>query len=262
VLGGKILGQGKLDGRVALITGGGSGVGRAVALLFSREGARVTVVDLNRNGGETTVKMIKEVGGEALFAEADISRSSQVEKAVKTSILHYGKLDVLVNNAGIDVGGSVIELTEEAWDKVIDVNLKGVFLCSKYALAEMLKVGGGAVINIASVLGLVGSNGEAAYCASKGGIVALTKAMAIDLAKHNVRVNCICPGSVLTPMFEKFMASTGDYEGALARNAEKIPLGRAARPEEIARLALFLASDESSYATGSILTIDGGWTAR
>ena len=254
--------QRKLDGKVAMITGGGSGLGRAIAQLFSKEGAHVVVVDVDRNGGETTVKMLKEVGGNALFAEADVSKSSEVEEVVRVAVRRYGKIDVLVNNAGIFLGGSVVEASEEAWDKVIGVNLKGVFLCSKYVLPEMFRAGGGVIVNIASVLGLVGSEGEAAYCASKGGVVALTKAMALDFARRNIRVNCVCPGSILTPLLETFFVNTGDYEGALARNSAKIPIGRVAKPEEIASLALYLASDESSYVTGSVFPVDGGWTAR
>jgi NAD(P)-dependent dehydrogenase (short-subunit alcohol dehydrogenase family) len=253
--------NGRLGGKVALITGGGSGLGRAISILFAKEEARVAVVDIDRVGGEGTVKMIKDFGGDALLIEADVSRSSDVEKAVKIVVQSYGRLDVLVNNAGISSRGSVTELSEGAWNRVIDVNLKGVFLCSKYAIPEMLRVGGGVVINIASVLGLVGGSGEAAYCTSKGGVVALTRAMALDFARQNIRVNCICPGSISTPMFDRVMATTGDYEGALARNSEKIPLRRIAKPEEIASMALYLASDESSYATGSIFTVDGGWTA-
>jgi NAD(P)-dependent dehydrogenase (short-subunit alcohol dehydrogenase family) len=255
------LGKGRLDGKVAMVTGGGKGIGRAIALLFAQEGARVAVVN-RKGGGETTAKMINDKGGDALSAEADVSKASEVEEAVRVAVQHFGKIDILVNNAGIFLGGSVTEFSEDNWDKIIDINLKGVFLCSKYVVVEMLKTGGGVVINISSILGLVGAEGEAAYCASKGGVVAFTKAMALDLARRNVRVNCICPGSVLTPLLDEFLVGTGDYEGALAREDAKIPIGRVAKPEEIAHMALYLASDESSYVTGAIMTIDGGWTAR
>ena len=180
---------------------------------------------------------------------------------MKATVDKYEGLHILCNNAGVESVGSVIDVTEENWDKVIDINLKGVFLCSKYGIPKIIECGGGVVINIASVLGLIGSKGEAAYCTSKGGIISLTRAMAFDFASKNVRVNCICPGSVLTPTFKRVMAASGDYERSFARNLEKIPLRRIAEPEEIAQAALFLASDKSSYITGSTLVIDGGWTS-
>jgi NAD(P)-dependent dehydrogenase (short-subunit alcohol dehydrogenase family) len=250
-----------LAGKVAVITGGGSGLGRAIASLFSSEGARVAVIDVDRSLGEEAVRAIRDLGGDALFAEAGVSKASDVERAMKTVVQRYGRLDILVNNAGITSKGSVVELSEETWDRVIGVNLKGVFLCSKYGIAEMVRTGQGAVVNIASVLGLVGNSSEAAYCASKGGVIALTRAMALDFARFNVRVNCVCPGSILTPMFERLMTDAPDREEALRRNAEKIPMGRVAKPEEVAKMVLYLASDDSSYVTGSVLTIDGGWTA-
>jgi NAD(P)-dependent dehydrogenase (short-subunit alcohol dehydrogenase family) len=255
------LAGGRLAGKVAAITGGGSGLGLAIASLFSSEGARVAVIDVDRGLGGEAVKTIRRRGGEAMFAEASVSKSSDVEKAIKSVVQRYGRLDILVNNAGVASKGSVVDLTEEAWDKVIAVNLKGVFLCSRYGVAEMAKTGQGVVVNIGSVLGLVGSAGEAAYCASKGGVIALTRAMALDFARLNIRVNCVCPGSILTPMFERLMTGAPNNEEALKRNAERIPMGRVAKPEEVAGMVLYLASDESSYATGSIMTIDGGWTA-
>jgi NAD(P)-dependent dehydrogenase (short-subunit alcohol dehydrogenase family) len=255
------LAKGRLAGKVAAITGGGSGLGRAIAFLFSSEGAKIAVVDVDRGLGGEAVRRIRDIGGDALFAEASVSRAADVEKAMKAVVQRYGRLDILVNNAGITSKGSVVELSEEAWDGVIGVNLKGVFLCSKYGVAEMVRARQGVVVNVASVLGLVGNSGEAAYCASKGGVIALTRAMALDFARFNIRVNCVCPGSILTPMFEQLMTNAPDRQEALRRNAEKIPMGRVAKPEEVAKMVLYLASDDASYVTGSVLTIDGGWTA-
>jgi NAD(P)-dependent dehydrogenase (short-subunit alcohol dehydrogenase family) len=253
---------GRLAGKVAAVTGGGSGLGKAIAMLFSSQGARVAILDFDRGAGEEAAKSIAENGGDALFVEANVSKSSEVVEAFRSVAQHYGRLDILVNNAGISSAGTVLELTEEAWDRVVGVNLKGVYLCSKFGTVEMLKTGGGAIVNIASVLGLVGSEGEAAYCASKGGVIALTRAMALDFAPSNIRVNCVCPGSIMTPMFERIMGDSKNRQDALKRNAGKIPLGRVATPEEVARMVLYLASDESSYSTGSVLPVDGGWTAR
>lgn len=251
----------ELDGKVALITGAGSGIGRAIAVLFAKEGAEVGVADISDNDGKQTVAEIKKKGGGAVFVHGDVSKSDSVKKMVEVTFKEFGKLTVLVNNAGIESVGSVAELTEEAWDKVIDVNLKGTFLCSKYSVPKIIQSGGGVIINIASVLGLIGSKGESAYCASKGGIIALTRAMAMDFAPRGIRVNCICPGSVLTPTFERVMTAAGDYKSSFKRNLEKIPLKRVAEPDEIAQVALYLASDMSSYMTGSALVIDGGWSA-
>lgn len=250
----------ELDDKVALITGAGSGIGRAIAVLFSKEGAKVAVVDINEEDGRETVGLIKKEGGDALFIRGDVSGAASVKKAVENVVEKYGKLHVLVNNAGIECTGSVTELSEESWDRVISINLKGTFLCSKYCAPRIAQSGGGTIINVASVLGLIGSKGEAAYCASKGGIISLTRAMALDFAGEGIRVNCICPGSVLTPTFKRVMTANGAYESSFAKNLEKIPLRRVAEPNEIAHAALYLASNESSYMTGSALVIDGGWS--
>ncbi|RLG40077.1 MAG: short-chain dehydrogenase [Thermoproteota archaeon] len=249
----------RLEGKVAIITGAGSGIGRATALLFAEEGAKVVICDIAESGAEVC-KEITERGGEAIFIKVDVSKAKDVAYLIEKTIERYGRLDVLVNNAGIPSSGTVLDITEAEWDRVLDVNLKGAFLCSKYAIPEMMKGGGGVIVNVASVLGLVGGKGEAAYCASKGGLIALTKALALDFAEYKIRVNCICPGSVETPMRQRIMASKAPEE---RRAAElKIPIKRVARPEEIARAILFLASDESSYMTGSTLVVDGGWTAQ
>ncbi len=248
----------ELKDKVALITGAGSGIGRAIATLFAKEGAKVVVVDLNEEKGGETVKLIERNGGNATFVKADVSRSSDAKNAASAAIGKYGKLDILCNNAGIPSFGSVVETKEEDWDRVIDINLKSVYLFSKHAVPKILEnEEGGVIINIASVLGLVGSKGEAAYCASKGGIISLTRAMALDFAPQ-IRVNCICPGSVLTPMHERVMRSRGLKPG----EASNVPLKKVVKPEEVAYAALYLASDKASCVTGSCLVIDGGWTAE
>jgi len=252
--------QRSLDGEVAIVTGAGSGIGRAIATLLAEEGARVAVVDVSESDGKETVELLRKRGGDAVFIQGDISNSATVKRIVETTVKKYERVDILCNNAGVESMGSILEITEENWDKVMSINLKGVFLCSKHSVPKMVENGGGVIINIASVLGLIGSKGEAAYCASKGGIISLTRAMALDFAPHNIRVNCICPGSVLTPTFKRVMTSLGDYEAAFQRNLDKIPLKRIAEPAEIAYAALYLASEKASYITGSVLVIDGGWS--
>jgi NAD(P)-dependent dehydrogenase (short-subunit alcohol dehydrogenase family) len=251
----------KLKGKVAIITGAGSGIGRATALLFAREGAKVVVADLVAATGEETVAEIKANGGEAIPVQVDVSKAEQVERMVQRTVEIFGRLDILFNNAGLTLPAMVTETSEEVWQKSIDVNLKGVMLGCKYAIPEMQKAGGGAIINTASMLGLVASPRQAPYCAAKGGVVLLTKQIAIDYARDNIRVNCICPSEVDTPMHRQFIAASPDPEATKKRLLERIPLNRVARPEEIAAAALFLASDDSSYVTGVALPVDGGLTA-
>lgn len=245
-----IVGDGmRLTDKVVIITGAGSGIGRVTAIRFAEEGAKVVVVDVVRHTGEETVKMIKTKGGEATFAEGNVSNPAEVRKVFKETIDKYGKLQILFNNAGISLNeGTVVENHERNWDKIIRTNLKGVFLCSKYAVPEMQKTGGGVIINMGSILGTVGEAKSPAYCASKAGVVNLTRVMAIDFAP-SIRVNCICPGHITTKR------KTPPYLIPL------IPLGRGGKPEEVASVALFLASDESSYMTGSVIVVDGGRTA-
>jgi len=249
--------MGKLDQKVALITGAGSGIGRASALLFAREGARVVAADLNRAGAETTAREIGEAGGSALAIEVDVSRADSVRAMMDATGERFGRLDVLFNNAGI--GGPLAvfaDYSEADFERVVAVNLKGVFLGMKFGIPALLRSGGGSVINTASVAGLIGTRGYAGYSASKGGVIQLTKVAALEYAKQNVRVNCICPGGVDTPILAMVPAA---FRPAIARTN---PMERLAQPEEIAHMALFLASDESSFATGGVFVVDGGSTAQ
>jgi len=255
----------KLNGKVALITGGSSGIGRATAILFAEEGAKVVVTaDQNVNGGEETVKIIKVAGGEAIFVIADVSKATDVQRMVRTTEDTYGRLDILFNNAGIWEQRTLLaDLSEEDWDRTIDVNLKGVFLGMKYAIPEMLKRGGGVIVNTASENSFAADLTIADYCASKGGVLMLTKAAALEYARQNIRVNCVCPGGTVTLMVERAAEKAGQpLESYIAQWVQNVPLGRWAQPEEIAKAVLFLASDDSSYITGTSLLIDGGSLAK
>jgi len=247
----------KLKDKVAIVTGGGSGIGREIALLFAGEGARLSVADYVAETGEDTVRRIREGGGEAIFIKADVSQAIDAERVVRQTVEKYGKLDILCNNAGI-LGrvASVGEAAEENWDRVITVNLKSVFLCSKYAVGEMMKGGGGVIINSSSTMGLVGLPGNTAYSASKGGVIQFTKTMALEYASSNIRVNCVCAGWIDTPMNEIL------DEKILRWTVRETPMGRLGKPEEVAQAALYLASDESSFVTGTALVVDGGWLAK
>lgn len=252
----------RLAGKVAIITGAGAGIGRASALFFAKEGAEVVVADCDPEKGAKTVRLIKENGGVAIFVQVDVSKAANVKNMVKTTVETYGKLDILINNAGIYAQADVVGATEEEWDRILDVNLKGVFLCSKYSIPEMIKGGGGSIVNIGSEAGIVGIKNQVAYNVSKSGVIALTKSMAIDFAAHNIRVNCVCPGTTETPLVEAALERAPDPAAARRAVEEVRPANRLGRPEEIAAGILYLASDESPYATGSILSIDGGYTAQ
>lgn len=252
----------RLAGKVAIITGAGSGIGRASAIMFAKEGASVVVADLDREKGMETVSLIKKGGGEARFVPVDVSNAADVEKMVRVTVDAYGKLDVLVNNAGIYVQANVVETREDDWDRILDVNLKGVFLCSKYCIPEMIKGGGGTIVNVGSEAGIVGIKNQVAYNVSKSGVISLTKSAAIDFAADNVRVNCVCPGTTETPLVKAALNGTPEPEKARRELEAVRPANRLGRPEEIAAGILYLASDESLYATGSILSIDGGYTAQ
>ncbi|MFC2000755.1 SDR family NAD(P)-dependent oxidoreductase [Chloroflexota bacterium] len=249
--------MGKLDGKVALITGAGSGMGQATALLFAMEGARVAVADCAPRGGQETVSMLKGVGGEAVFIETDVSSSADVKRMVATTVDMYGRIDILFNNAGIWRLAPIAETTEEDWDLVLNTNLKGVFLCSKYAIPIMINQGQGVIINTSSSSALVGSPGMSAYCASKAGVILLTKTTALEHAGQNIRVNCICPGPMETAMSSEFLANPAAREAV----TKSVPLRRIGRPSEIAQTALYLACDDSSYVTGAVFSVDGGATA-
>lgn len=252
----------QLKDKVAIITGGSSGIGRASAILFAKEGAKVVVVCRTTKNGEETAKIIKDNGDEAMFVQADVSKASDAQHIIEETVRKYGKIDILFNNAGTQAPNrSVTDTTEEEWDRVINTNLKGVFLCSKYAIPKMKESGGGSVINTSSDLGLVADKGYAAYCASKGGVIMLTKSMAIDYASCNIRVNCLCPANISTPQFDYCIVAFDNPEERRRRLTQTIPWGRVGKPEEVANVALFLASDLSSYITGTTIVVDGGRTA-
>ncbi len=251
---------GQLDGKVALITGAGSGIGRASALAFAREGAKVAVADIVVEGGEETVRMVKEAGGEAFFIKVDVSDAADVEAMVNTVVDTYGRIDCAYNNAGIEGRlASTDEYPEDVFDKVIDINLTGVWLCMKYELPHMLKQGSGAIVNTASGAGLIGVAGMSAYVASKHGVVGLTKTAALEYAKSGIRVNAVCPGLIQTPMVERITADQPQLGEALVA-AE--PVGRTGKPEEIAESVVWLSSDAASFVTGHAMSVDGGYVAQ
>lgn len=254
--------MGRLANKVSLITGAGSGIGQAMAVLFAREGSKVAVADLSVEGGQETVRRIREEGGEAEFFQVDVSSAEQVRRMVDAVIARFGRIDVLCNNAGIGVAATVVDTTEEDWDRVIDVDLKGVFLGCKYVIPHMLRQGGGVIVNTASVAGMVGVLNRAAYCAAKAGVIGLTKSIAVDFVTKGIRANCVCPGTVESPWIEKILAQQPDPVAERQRMIERQPMGRMGRPEEIAAAALYLASDEAAFVTGTELVIDGGLTAR
>jgi NAD(P)-dependent dehydrogenase (short-subunit alcohol dehydrogenase family) len=251
----------RLENKVALITGGTSGIGAATALLFAQEAAQVAVTGRNETRGHALVARILEAGGQAIFLRGDVRRAEDCRRAVKETIRAFGRLDILFNNAGVFYPHTVLDCSEEEWDRQIDVNLKGTFLMSKFALPAMLEQGSGVIINNSSGWGIVGGDAAVAYCASKGGVVLLTKALAIDHGRQGIRVNCICPGDVDTPMLPEDARLRGqkweEYRAGLSRR----PLGRIGTAEEIAKAALFLATDDSSFMTGAALVVDGGGTA-
>jgi NAD(P)-dependent dehydrogenase (short-subunit alcohol dehydrogenase family) len=251
----------RLKNKVAVITGGTSGIGEATALLFAREGARVCITGRNSERGASVVARIKAGGGDAFFTKADVSRVEDCRRAVDETLGAFGSLDILFNNAGVFYPQTAIECSEEEWDEQIDVNLKGTFLMSKFALPTMIAQGRGVIINNSSGWGLVGGDRAVAYCASKGGVVLMTKAVAIDHGRQGIRVNCICPGDVETPMLPADAKMRGlRWEDYIAGCASR-PLGRVGTVEEIAKAVLFLASDDSSFMTGTALVVDGGGTA-
>ncbi|GIX49530.1 MAG: dehydrogenase [Candidatus Tectimicrobiota bacterium] len=250
----------RLEGKVAIVTGAGSrgpgvGNGKATAVLFAREGARVVLVDHVAARAEETQAMIREEGGESLVCVADVTREAEARRVVATTVAHYGRLDILHNNVGFGLPGSVLEVSEADWDRIMAVNLKGILFCSKYAIPEMIRGGGGAIINVASVAGMRG-HGLVAYAAAKGGVIALTRTMAVQHGKDNIRVNCIAPGPVYTPLVAAGMTP----EQREARRLS-VPLEREGTAWDVAWAAVYLASDEARWVTGVVLPVDGGLTA-
>ncbi|HTT19033.1 MAG TPA: SDR family NAD(P)-dependent oxidoreductase [Candidatus Sulfotelmatobacter sp.] len=251
----------RLNNKVALITGGTSGIGEATALLFAREGAEVAITGRNRQRGAAVVDRMKEIGCEGIFLQADVSVAGDCRRAVEETVDAFGRLDILFNNAGVFYPHTALECSEKEWDEQIDINLKGAFLMSKFALPVMIAQRSGVIINNGSGWGIVGGDHAVAYCASKGGLVLMTKAMAIDHGARGIRVNCICPGDVETPMLPADAKMRGlKWEEYIAGCAQR-PLGRVGTVDEIAKAVLFLASDDSSFMTGAALVVDGGGTA-
>ena len=251
----------RLNQQVALITGGTSGIGEATALLFAREGARLAISGRNEKRGHAVSEAILKSGGQAIFLRTDVRRAAECERAVRGTVGAFGRLDILFNNAGVFYPHDTLQCSEEEWDEQIDINLKGTFLMSKSALPAMIAQGRGVIINNSSGWGIVGGDRAVAYCASKGGVVLLTKAMAIDHGRQGIRVNCICPGDVDTPMLPVDAKMRGlKWEDYLAGCAKR-PLGRIGTAQEIAKAVLFLASEDSSFMTGAALVVDGGGTA-
>jgi NAD(P)-dependent dehydrogenase (short-subunit alcohol dehydrogenase family) len=251
----------RLKNKVALITGGTSGIGEATALLFAAEGARVAITGRNSERGTRIVERIKQLGGDAIFISADVSVAGDCRRAVDETRRVFGRLDILFNNAGVFYPQTALQCSEREWDEQIDVNLKGTFLMSKYALPGMIAQKSGVIVNNASGWGIVGGDHAVAYCASKGGVVLMTKAMAIDHGAQGIRVNCVCPGDVETPMLPADAKARGlKWDEYIAGCAAR-PLGRVGTVEEIAKAVLFLASEDSSFMTGAALVVDGGGTA-
>ena len=242
----------KLQGKVAFITGFGSGLGQSIALMFAKEGAAVAGTSTTAAKGVKTVGLIETFGGRARFSAGDVGNTREMKALIDDTVACFGGLDIVVNSAGVRTNGSISEITEADWDRTLDTNLKSVFVVSRLAIPEMKKRGGGVILNIAARSGMLGQGGRAAYCASKGGMVTLTEAMAMDHAKDKIRVNCICPGPTRTPMVD---TSTPEK---LARYKTRVPLGRIGEPEDVAYAAVYLASDEASMVTAAILPVDGG----
>lgn len=248
----------RLEGKVAIVTGGGTGIGRGIALLFAKEGAKVVVAGRRKEPLDETVAAIKKDGGEAIAIQTNVSSSDEVSQMVETTLKTYGKVDILINNAGVYIPHDLLSATEDEWNTVINIDLKGVWLCSRTVLPHMIKSQKGKIVNIASIAGLIGVEQSAAYCAAKGAVVNLTREMALDYASKGIRINAIAPGLIETDMTKSFLLDEKSKQAFL----EKTPVGRVGQPEDIGYAALYLASVESDFVTGHTLVVDGGWTIR
>jgi len=247
----------QLEGKVAIVTGATYGIGKAIADLFALEGAKMILAARDESKGKAALEDVRKKT-DALFVKTDVSKSSEVKKMVDEAVDKFGRIDILVNNAAVAPLGTILDSTEETWDYTIDVNLKGVFLCCKYAIPHMLRNRGGSIINIGSINSFMAMENEAVYDASKGGVLMLTRAIALDFAKSNIRANCICPGAIETPLLMTQLKMAPDPEKVTKDLIAKHPVGRMGKPEEIAKAALFLATDSSSFITGTTLAVDGG----
>lgn len=246
--------------KTIFITGAACGIGKASALAFAKAGANVAICDVNTDEGSSVARSINENGGHAIFLKCDVSKDEEVKAAIEETARKFGGLDYAFNNAGIEgESNSTTECTEKNWDQTININLKGVWLCMKYQIPQILKQGGGAIVNCSSIAGVVGFPGIPAYTASKHGVIGLTKTAALECAKSNIRVNAICPGVIQTPMIERFTHGEAQIQKQLVAGE---PVGRIGRPEEIANAAMWLCSDQSSFVTGDSLIVDGGWVAQ
>jgi NAD(P)-dependent dehydrogenase (short-subunit alcohol dehydrogenase family) len=250
-----------LEGKRAIVTGAASGIGRATALLLAREGAAVAVADLNDSSGQAVVRQIREEGGQAIFVRCDVAQPADCRRTVEQTVTAFGGLDILFNNAGIIRRADVLHTAEAEWDRVMAVNVKSIFLMSKYTIPHMIAAGGGAIVNTGSGWGLVGGGDAVSYCASKGAVVNMTRAMAIDHGPQNIRVNCICPGDTDTDMLRNEAQQLGQADEVFLAGASDRPLRRIGTPQDIAQSVLYLVSDASAWVTGSILVVDGGGLA-
>lgn len=254
----------KLSGKVAIITGGTTGIGKATALLFLREGAKVVIAGRDEAKGKAALEVLLEESKEVTYIKADVSKSFDVKRLINKTVKTYGKINILFNNAAINPLGSATETSEELWNEVIAINLTGVFLCSKYVIPYMIEAGGGSIVNTGSINSFMATKNEVAYHSSKGGVLMLTRATALDYANRNIRVNCICPGAIETPLLETLLNEFPNPEEIRAEMIKRHPVNRIGVPEEVANLALFLASDDSSFVTGTAIPVDGGilagWT--
>jgi NAD(P)-dependent dehydrogenase (short-subunit alcohol dehydrogenase family) len=250
--------DGGFAGKVAFVTGAANGIGRAAALAFAREGASVVVADVSEQGNQETARLVEQAGGRALAVRCDVSRAEDVKAALDRTIEVFGQLDYAFNNAGVEQPiTAAADLTEEQWDRVVGIDLRGVFLCMRHQIPLLLKQGGGAIVNTSSGAGIKGFAGQAAYCAAKFGVVGLTKAAALDYAKANIRINAVCPGIIDTPMMDRF---SGGTPAGRQRVIDQEPVGRMGRPEEIASAVMWLCSDDAAFTVGHALVVDGGQT--